>query len=218
MYDAVYLKLLREACDKYQIHLIADEIAVGFGRTGTLFACEQAAITPDFMCLSKGLTGGYLPLSAVLTTDVVYQAFYADYATLKAFLHSHSYTGNALACRAGLATLDIFQQQDIIEKNRVLAETMANVAARFHDHPNIAEVRQTGMILAIELVKNKHTREPYPWQERRGVKVYQYALSKGVLLRPLGNVIYFMPPYIITEDELILLAEVAWQGIQHAVG
>jgi adenosylmethionine-8-amino-7-oxononanoate aminotransferase len=217
MYDAVYLKLLREACDKYQVHLIADEIAVGFGRTGTLFACEQVAITPDFMCLSKGLTGGYLPLAAVMTTDLIYQAFYDDYVKLTAFLHSHSYTGNALACRAGVATLEIFQQQGIIEKNRSLAQTMAKVAARFHDHPHVAEVRQTGMILAIELVKNKATREPYPWQERRGVKVYQYALSKGVLLRPLGNVIYFMPPYIITEDELILLAEVAWQGIQHAV-
>ncbi|MCX7066971.1 MAG: adenosylmethionine--8-amino-7-oxononanoate transaminase [Methylococcales bacterium] len=217
MYDAVYLTLLREACDKYQVHLIADEIAVGFGRTGTLFACEQASITPDFMCLSKGLTGGYLPLSAVLTTDEVYQAFYDDYVKLNAFLHSHSYTGNALACRAGLATLEIFQQQGIIEKNCQLAKTMAKVATRFHDHPQVAEVRQTGMILAIELVKNKHTKEPYPWQERRGLKVYQYALSKGVLLRPLGNVIYFMPPYIITEEELLLLAEVAWQGIQHAV-
>jgi adenosylmethionine-8-amino-7-oxononanoate aminotransferase len=217
MYDAVYLKLLREACDKYQVHLIADEIAVGFGRTGTLFACEQAEIAPDFMCLSKGLTGGYLPLAAVMTTDLIYQAFYDDYVKLTAFLHSHSYTGNALACRAGVATLEIFQQQGIIEKNHQLARTMAKVAARFHDHPHVAEVRQTGMILAIELVKNKATREPYPWQERRGVKVYQYALSKGVLLRPLGNVIYFMPPYIITEDELILLADVAWQGIQHAV-
>ena len=217
MYDAVYLKLLRQACDKYQVHLIADEIAVGFGRTGTLFACEQAAIAPDFMCLSKGLTGGYLPLSAVLTTDAMYQAFYADYASMKAFLHSHSYTGNALACRAGLATLEIFQQQGIIEKNRVLARTMAKVAARFNDHPNVAEVRQTGIILAIELVKNKANKEPFPWQERRGLRVYQYALSKGVLLRPLGNVIYFMPPYIITDEELQLLADVAWQGIEHAL-
>ena len=217
MYDPVYLKLLRAACDKYNVHLIADEIAVGFGRTGTLFACEQAAISPDFMCLSKGLTGGYLPLSAVLTTDQVYQAFYADYQALRAFLHSHSYTGNALACRAGLATIEIFQQHNIIEKNLSLAAIMAKAAERFHQHPHVAEVRQTGMILAIELVKNKHNREPYPWQERRGLKVYQYALSKGVLLRPLGNVIYFMPPYIVTEEELLLIAEVAWQGIQHAV-
>lgn len=217
MYDPVYLKLLRAACDKYNVHLIADEIAVGFGRTGTLFACEQAAVSPDFMCLSKGLTGGYLPLSAVLTTDQVYQAFYADYQSLSAFLHSHSYTGNALACRAALATLGIFQQHNVIENNQSLADSMAKAAARFHEHPHVAEVRQTGMILAIEMVKNKRTREPYPWQDRRGLKVYQYALSKGVLLRPLGNVIYFMPPYIVTEDQLLLIAEVAWQGIQLAV-
>jgi adenosylmethionine---8-amino-7-oxononanoate aminotransferase len=217
MYDPVYLKLLREACDKYKVHLIADEVAVGFGRTGTLFACEQAAISPDFMCLSKGLTGGYLPLSAVLTTNDIYKAFYDDYQKLTAFLHSHSYTGNALACRAGLATLEIFQQQDIVAKNKSLAKMLATVAASFHDHPHVAEVRQTGMIVAIEMVKNKQTREPYPWQERRGLRVYQYALSKGVLLRPLGNVIYFMPPYIINEDELRLMAEVAWDGIQRAV-
>ena len=217
MYDPVYLKLLRTACDKYHVHLIADEIAVGFGRTGTLFACEQADISPDFMCLSKGLTGGYLPFSAVLTTNQVYQAFYDDYQKLTAFLHSHSYTGNALACRAGLATLEIFQQNTIIENNKQLAKIMAKAAARFNEHPHVAEVRQTGMILAIEMVKNKQTREPYPWQERRGLKVYQYALSKGVLLRPLGNVIYFMPPYIITGEELLVIADVAWDGIQRAV-
>lgn len=217
MYDPVYLKMLRDACDKYQVHFIADEIAVGFGRTGTLFACEQAAISPDFMCLSKGLTGGYLPLSAVLTTQHIYQAFYADYQTMTAFLHSHSYTGNALACRAGLATLGIFQDRNILERNKQLAKLMAKAAARFNEHPQVAEVRQTGMILAIELVKNKHTREVYPWQERRGLRVYHYALSKGVLLRPLGNVIYFMPPYVITGEEFWLIAEVAWQGIQQAV-
>lgn len=217
MYDPVYLKLLRAACDKYNVHLIADEIAVGFGRTGTLFACEQANITPDFMCLSKGLTGGYLPLSAVLTTHQVYQAFYDDYQNLTAFLHSHSYTGNALACRAALATIDIFQRDNVIENNKRLAAIMAKVAARFNNHPHVAEVRQSGMILAIEMVLSKHPREPYPWQERRGLKVYQYALSKGVLLRPLGNVIYFMPPYIISEAELELIADVAWQGIQQAV-
>ena len=217
MYDPVYLKLLRAACDKYNVHLIVDEIAVGFGRTGTLFACEQAAISPDFMCLSKGLTGGYLPLSAVLTTHQVYQAFYDDYQKLTAFLHSHSYTGNALACRAGLATLEIFQQQPILENNKRLAAFMSKIAARFNEHPHVAEVRQTGMIVAIEMVKNKDTREPYPWQERRGQRVYQYALSRGVLLRPLGNVIYFMPPYIITEEQLLMLVKVAWDGIQSAV-
>ncbi len=217
MYDPVYLKLLRAACDKYQVHLIVDEVAVGFGRTGTLFACEQASISPDFMCLSKGLTGGYLPLSAVLTSHKIYQAFYDDYQKLTAFLHSHSYTGNALACRAGLATLDIFEQHNVIENNKQLSVIMGKMSERFKDHPHVAEVRQTGMILAIEMVKNKRTREPYPWQERRGYRVYQYALSKGVILRPLGNVIYFMPPYIITEEELLLIIQVAWDGLEAAV-
>lgn len=216
MYDPIYLGLLRAACTKYNVHLIADEIAVGFGRTGTLFACEQAAITPDFMCLSKGLTGGYLPLSAVLTTNNVYQAFYDDYQKLTAFLHSHSYTGNALACRAALATLSIFKAQGVITANKALAQALAKAVERFKDHPNVAEVRQTGMIVAIELVKNKATREPFPWQERRGLRVYQHALSNGVLLRPLGNVIYFMPPYIITEAEINLMVDAAWQGIQAA--
>ncbi len=217
MYDPIYLTLLRAACDKYQVHLIVDEIAVGFGRTGTLFACEQAAISPDFMCLSKGLTGGYLPLSAVMTTNEIYQAFYDDYHKLNAFLHSHSYTGNALACRTGLATLEIFQQNNVIENNKRLAAIMKQMTTHFIEHAHVAEVRQRGMIVAIELVKNKQTREPYPWQERRGLKVYQYALSKGVLLRPLGNVIYFMPPYIITEAELLLIAKVAFEGIQWAL-
>ncbi len=217
MYHPVYLTMLREACDRYGVHLIADEIAVGFGRTGTLFACEQGAISPDFICLSKGLTGGYLPLSAVLTSDTVYRAFYDDYQNLTAFLHSHSYTGNALGCRAALATIGLFQQQDVLGNNRQLAAVMAKGVERFQDHPNVAEVRQTGMIVAIELVRNKKTREAYPWQQRRGLKVYQYALGRGVLLRPLGNVIYFMPPYVITEQEIALMIEVAWQGIQYAV-
>ena len=217
MYHPVYLTMLREACDRYGVHLIADEIAVGFGRTGTLFACEQGAISPDFICLSKGLTGGYLPLSAVLTSDTVYRAFYDDYQNLTAFLHSHSYTGNALGCRAALATIGLFQQQDVLGNNRQLAAVMAKGVERFQDHPNVAEVRQTGMIVAIELVRNKKTREAYPWQQRRGLRVYQYALGRGVLLRPLGNVIYFMPPYVITEQEIALMIEVAWQGIQYAV-
>lgn len=217
MYDPVYLKLLRDACDRYEVHLIADEIAVGFGRTGTLFACEQAGISPDFLCLSKGLTGGYLPLSAVLTTDNVYRAFYDEYRNLNAFLHSHSYTGNALGCRAALATIGIFQQQHVLARNRRLAEVLAGALERFREHPKVGEVRQTGLIAAIELVKDKRTREPYPWQQRRGLRVYRHALAQGVLLRPLGNVIYFMPPYVINEAEIELMVEVAWQGVQLAV-
>ena len=181
-----------------------------------MFACSQADITPDFLCLAKGLTGGYLPLSAVLTTSVVYEAFYDDYNTLRAFLHSHSYTGNALACRAALATLDIFAQDNVISNNRNLAECMRKSTLHFIDHPHVAEVRQHGMILAIEMVKDKQTREPFAWQERRGLHVYRHALENGVLLRPLGDVIYFMPPYVITEEQIQQLADVAWQGIQCA--
>jgi adenosylmethionine-8-amino-7-oxononanoate aminotransferase len=216
MYHPIYLTKLREACDRYQVHLIADEIAVGFGRTGTLFACEQANITPDFMCLSKGLTAGYLPLCAVLTHDNIYQAFYDDYDTLRGFLHSHSYTGNPLACAAALATLDIFEQDNVIANNQKLIKKMAQVTAHFADHPHVAEVRQTGMILAIEMVKDKATKTPYPWQERRGLKVYQHGLENQALLRPLGSVVYFMPPYIITEEQIEHLAKVAWEGINIA--
>ncbi|RKZ41534.1 MAG: adenosylmethionine--8-amino-7-oxononanoate transaminase [Gammaproteobacteria bacterium] len=216
MHHPVYLSLLREACDEYQVHLIADEIAVGFGRTGTLFACEQANISPDFLCLSKGLTGGYLPLSAVLTTDEIYQAFYDDYLTSKAFLHSHSYTGNPLACRAALATLDIFAEDNVIENNRNLAQVMKEATRSLQDHPHVSEVRQQGMIVAIEMVKDKASFEPYPWQERRGLKVYKYALEKGALLRPLGNVIYFMPPYVITPEQIYQVADIAQAGIDIA--
>lgn len=216
MYHPVYLSLLREACDRHGVHLIADEIAVGFGRTGTLFACEQSGITPDFMCLSKGLTGGYLPLSVTLTTDETYQAFYDDYATLRAFLHSHSYTGNPLGCRAALATLDIFAEEPVLERNRQLAHAMGEACAHLTDHPHVAEVRQHGMILAIEIVQDKATRTPYPWQERRGLTVYRHALERGALLRPLGNVVYFMPPYVITAEEIGLLAEIATEGIDLA--
>ncbi|WP_339515468.1 adenosylmethionine--8-amino-7-oxononanoate transaminase [Pseudomonas sp. RL_15y_Pfl2_60] len=216
MYHPIYLTLLREACDRYGVHLILDEIAVGFGRTGTMFACEQAGIRPDFLCLSKALTGGYLPLAACLTTDNIYQAFYDDYSTLRAFLHSHSYTGNPLACAAALATLDIFEQDNVIEANRVLSKRMHDATAHLVDHPHVAEVRQTGMALAIEMVADKTSKTPYPWQERRGLKVYQHALKRGALLRPLGSVVYFLPPYVITPEQIDFLAEVASEGIDIA--
>jgi adenosylmethionine-8-amino-7-oxononanoate aminotransferase len=216
MYDPVYLELLREACNRHGVHLIADEIAVGFGRTGTLFACEQAGITPDFMCLSKGLTGGYLPLSVVLTTQPVYEAFYDDYERLSAFLHSHSYTGNPLACAAALATLDIFEQDGILESNRALAAEMAAATAHLRDHPHVAEVRQTGMILAVEMVRDKSSREPYAWQERRGLRIYRHGLENQALLRPLGNVSYLMPPYVIEPEQIRHLARVMTEGIDLA--
>ena len=216
MYHPVYLKLLREACDRYNVHLIHDEIAVGFRRTGSLFACEQAVISPDFLCLSKALTGGYLPMAVCMTTDKMYEAFYDDYVTMRAFLHSHSYTGNPLACAAALATLDLLERDNVIEANKALSAHMARATAHFVDHPHVAEVRQTGMVLAIEMVQDKANRTPYPWQERRGIRVYEHALKNEALLRPLGSVVYFMPPYVITPDQIDHLASVAFEGIQLA--
>jgi len=216
MYHPIYLSLLRAACDEFGVHLIADEIAVGFGRTGTLFACEQGNIQPDFMCLSKGLTGGFLPLSVVVTTERIYEAFYDEYTNLRAFLHSHSYTGNPLACTAALATLNIFATKPVIERNRQLSDYLFRRTQPLNDHAHVAEIRQQGMICAIELVKSKTTREPYDWRERRGLRIYQHGIQHGILLRPIGNVVYFMPPYVISEDEIDLMVDTAIQGINIA--
>jgi adenosylmethionine-8-amino-7-oxononanoate aminotransferase len=216
MYPPSYLAGLRALCDEYRIHLIADEIAVGFGRTGSMFACEQGGISPDFMCLSKGLTGGYLPMSAVMTSDAVYQAFYDEYTTLRGFLHSHSYTGNALACAAALATMELFEQRNVLADNRVLAAQMLDAVSPLREHPHVGDIRQTGMILAMEMVAQREPMIEYDWKQRRGIKVYQYAMAQGVLLRPIGNVIYFMPPYVITPSEIGLLAKVAMAGIDLA--
>jgi adenosylmethionine-8-amino-7-oxononanoate aminotransferase len=206
MYDASYIKNIRALCDKYGVFLIADEIAVGFGRIGSMFACESAGVTPDFLCLSKGITGGYLPLSCVLTTDDIYSAFYCDYSEGKSFLDSHSYTGNALDCAAANATLDIFENEDIINKNRVKIKKLSNLLERFKTLPNVKEVRQRGFIAAVEL-------KGYKPEQRIGLKVYQYALAHEVLLRPLGNVIYFMPPYIVSNEELKKMTDVAYEAI-----
>jgi adenosylmethionine-8-amino-7-oxononanoate aminotransferase len=216
MHHPEYLRLARAACDRHGVHLIADEIAVGFGRTGTLFACEQAGIVPDFLCLSKGLTGGFLPLSAVLATEPIYQAFYAEYATRRAFLHSHSYTGNPLACRAALATLSLFRDEPVLERVASLGRHLARALDPLREDPHVAEVRQTGLIAAVELVRDRATREPYDWRERRGLAVYRHGLERGVLLRPLGNVVYFMPPYVIEPDEIEHMVAVAREGIARA--
>lgn len=224
MYPPIYLKQLRELCTKYDIHLIADEIAVGFGRTGTLFACEQADIVPDFMCLSKGLTGGYLPLSAVLTTDDVYNAFYDDYGTMKAFLHSHSYSGNTLACRVALEVLTMFEEERVIDIVQNKGERMRKLAMQaFEQLPFVGEYRQVGLVGAIELVANRETKEPLPSEERIGYQIYKRALEKGLLIRPLGNILYFMPPYIISDDEMRFMIDTTketlmqffeeWEGV-----
>jgi len=202
MYHPIYLKLLRDACDEYDIHLIADEIAVGFGRTGTMFGYEQSKITPDIICLSKGITGGYLTLSTILTSNKIYNAFYDEYTKLNAFLHSHSYTANPLACTAANASLDLFEKKDIIEKNKLKSKYIKDQLMSMNSHNNVGDIRQTGMINAVEMVKDKNKRIPFDWKERRGIKAYKYALENNVLLRPLGNVMYFMPPYVIKKNEI----------------
>lgn len=228
MHHPVYLQRARAICTQYQIHLIADEIAVGFGRTGTMFACEQANLNPtkpvhpelvegqnrpnkvsdiaDFICLSKGITGGYLPLSTVLTTDTVYQAFYDD-RTVNGFLHSHSYTGNPLACSAALATLAIFEDEAVLEKNRTTAAYIKHQAAGLNDLP-IAHLRQQGMILAVDVLGT---------QPGFAQACYAAALSQGLLLRPIGNTVYLMPPYSISPAEVDLMLTATATAIRLAL-
>jgi adenosylmethionine-8-amino-7-oxononanoate aminotransferase len=197
MYDAEYLKRARALCGQYGVHLIADEIMTGFGRTGTMFAYEQAGIRPDFLCLSKGITGGYLPLSCVLTTDAVYAAFYDD-ETARGFLHSHSYTGNALACRAALETLKIFEDDDVIESNRAKASRFDAIAEGLRNHRNVRNWRRLGMIWAFDVAT------PHADFAKRA---FALGLEKGVLLRPIGGTVYFMPPYVIGDDEFSRLVD-----------
>lgn len=217
MHHPHYLARVRQICSQHQVHWIADEIAVGFGRTGTCFAHQQAKVVPDFLCLGKGLTGGYLPLSAVLTTDQVYQAFYDDYASLRAFLHSHSYTGNPLACAAANATLDLLADPAVLKSAAGAGAALEAALWPLHAHPQVAQIRRCGSITAIELVRDRHSRQPYDWRERRGLRVYQYALAQGALLRPLGNVVYFMPALNADVEDLQWLAGVAIAGIEHAI-
>ncbi|MCD2341634.1 adenosylmethionine--8-amino-7-oxononanoate transaminase [Ideonella azotifigens] len=203
MHHPVYLQRLRELCDRYQVHLVLDEIAVGFGRTGSLFAHQQAGILPDFLCLSKGLTGGTLPLSAVLTTDAVYAAFYDD-EVARGFLHSHSYTGNPLACRAALATLDLIASTDIVNANQT---TGARLWAQFEgvtQHPRVSHARRQGMIFAWDVASS------LPDFSRRYAR---HALAQGLVLRPIGHTLYAMPPYVISEDEGRWLADGALKAL-----
>ncbi|MDR2299800.1 MAG: adenosylmethionine--8-amino-7-oxononanoate transaminase [Comamonas sp.] len=199
MHDAEYLRLARALCDRYSVHLVVDEIAVGFGRTGSLFAHQQAGIRPDFICLSKGLTGGTLPLSAVLTTDEVYAAFYDDDAA-RGFLHSHSYTGNPLACRAAVATLELFEQLDQLAANRQLAERISAAFAGLNAHPRVSNARQQGMIWAWDI----DTALPDFAQ-----RYHEAALDRGLLLRPIGRTLYCMPPYVLDDADIAHLGQAA---------
>ncbi len=215
MHDPAYLRRARELCDVHGAFLIADEIAVGFGRTGTMFASEQSGVMPDLLCLSKGLTGGFLPLAAVLTTQEIYDGFLDD-SRERAFLHSHSYTGNPLACAAALASLRIFETDDVLARNRATAAKMAALAVSLRDHPHVADARQAGMIAAFELTRNGDKRTPFDPTQRIGLRAYRAALSRGVLLRPLGDILYWMPPYCIDDEQLQLLARVTREAIDEA--
>lgn len=196
MHDAEYLRQARALCDRYEVHLVADEIAVGFGRTGSMFAHQQAGIRPDFICLSKGLTGGTLPLSAVLTTDAIYAAFYAD-DVARGFLHSHSYTGNPLACRAALATLELFEQTDALARNAQLAQAIDTACAPLSQHTRVRHARRQGMVWAWDV------QTTLPDFARR---YHRHAMARGLLLRPIGHTLYAMPPYVLDAEAVQHLA------------
>ena len=203
IYPEEYLRKLRALCDAYDVLLIADEIATGFGRTGRLFACERAGITPDLMCLSKGLTGGYMPMSITVVKQKIYDAFYADWSEGKAFMHSHTYAGNPLGCSAALAVLDILDEENILERAEETASWLsARMAETFGAHPNVGEIRHIGLIHAVELVEDRAAKRPFDGGRRLGYAIYRRALRHGLLLRPLGDVLYFNPPLNIGRDDL----------------
>ena len=212
IYPPLYLKKLREICNKYNVHLIADEIATGFGRTGKMFAFDHAKVSPDIMCLSKGLTGGYMPMALLVTTQKIYDAFYADYNTGKAFMHSHTYSGNPLACSAANAVLDILEEGTVLNKAHENAIYFNNIInEKFLNHKNVGEIRHIGLINAIELVKNKAAKEPFDSKLRTGYQIYKKALKRGVILRPLGDVIYFNPPLIIEQQDMDYAVNTAFE-------
>jgi len=213
-----FLRIVRELCDKYRTLLIADEVATGFGKTGTMFACEQEKVSPDLLTLAKGLTGGYLPLAATLATEEIYRAFYADYREQKTFFHGHSYTGNALGCAAALASLDIFEREKTLDSLKGRIEYLADLLESIQSLPHVGDIRQCGIMVGIEMVRDKRTKEPYPWEEAIGVKVTREARRRGVVIRPLGNVMIFMPPLCINDEQLEYLVTVTKESIQSVCG
>ncbi len=214
MYPPLYLSKLRALCDEYDILLIDDEVAMAFGRTGKYFAFEHANIKPDIFCVAKGITAGYIPLAATITTDKIYNAFYDDFSTLKTFYHGHSFTGNPVACAVAVENLKIMEEEKIIDSLQPKIEKLKQCLKKFKELQHVGDVRQTGMIGAVEMVRNKSTKEPYDFVERIGHKVFKEALKNGALLRPIGNVIYFMPPLIIKEEEIEKLTKIAYNAIK----
>lgn len=219
IYPALYLKKLRELCDRYDVLLIADEIATGFGRTGKMFAFDHAGVSPDIMCISKGLTGGYMPMAVTITTQDIYDAFYADYSEGKAFMHSHTYSGNPLGCACALAVQKVLRRDSIIEKAQVRAEYLnKKLNDRLGGHRNMGEIRHIGLINAMELVKNPQTREGFDSKLRTGYQIYKNALTRGLILRPLGDVLYFNPPLIINENDIDTAVELCAQSVEAVLG
>jgi adenosylmethionine---8-amino-7-oxononanoate aminotransferase len=208
-----YLKGVRELCDKYDILMIADEVATGFGRTGKMFACEHEDVVPDIMCLSKGITGGYMPLAVTLATDEVYKTFFGEFKELKTFFHGHSYTGNPLACAAAIACLDVFEKEEVLKNLQGKINILETWLKHISNLRHVGDVRNAGFIAGVELVKNKKTKGPYNWEEKTGWKVAYHAREKGVLIRPLGNVIVIMPPLSISEQNLRQLLKVIEESI-----
>lgn len=218
IYPALYLQKLRKLCDEYGVLLIADEIATGFGRTGKMFACNHAGITPDIMCISKALTGGYLPMAIVCTTDKIYDAFYDDYNKGKQFMHSHTYAGNPIGCATALAVLKIMKEEHILETAAEKAKYFhAALADTFGSHKNIGEIRHIGLINAMELVTDKDKKIGFDGDLRIGYEIYKKALTHGLLLRPLGNVIYFNPPLNIATEDLDKAIALAKQSIDEVL-
>ncbi len=210
--EGIY-KEMAKLCKKYDVLLIADEVAVGFGRTGTMFASEQEGVTPDILCLAKGITGGYLPLAATLTTQKIFDGFLGEYQEQKTFFHGHTYTGNPLACAAALANLELFRKEKTLERLQPKIKFITEGLEQFKELEHVGDIRQKGFMAGIELVKDKKTKEPYPWEEKIGIKVCRKAREYGVILRPLGNVIVLMPPLAINKDELRQLLDAAYMAI-----
>ena len=208
-----YLKGVRKLCTRYNILMIADEVATGFGRTGRMFACEHEGVIPDFLCLSKGITGGYMPLAVTITTDEIYSAFLGKFKDLKTFFHGHSYTGNPLACTAAIACLDLFEKEEVLKKLKEKIKLFKAWFKKILHLKHVGDIRNIGLMAGIELVKNKKTKQPYDWSEKMGWRVAYHARDNGVLIRPLGNVVVIMPPLSISEQNLKRLLDVIKSAI-----
>lgn len=208
-----YLARVREVTRRHNVLLIADEVATGFGRTGRMFACEQEGVSPDLLCLAKGITGGYLPLAATLATDEIYRAFLGEFEEFQAFFHGHTYTGNPLAAAAAVASLEIFEKEEVIKSLPPKIEKLSRLLEEMKENPHVGDIRQRGLMVGIELVKDRETRESFPVARRTGHRVILEARKRGVILRPLGDVLVLMPPLCIGEEELDTLAQVAYESI-----